>query len=51
MAEVKTVPDEIVAERRYKEDVHENIYADPRLLIPTLILIALGIVGFIISIL
>ena len=39
-----------VAEIRRKEDVHEGVYSDKKLLIPTLILIACGILGFIISV-
>ena len=39
-----------VAEIRRKEDVHESVYGEKRLLIPTLILIACGILGFIISV-
>lgn len=40
-----------VAEIRREQDVHEGVYTDKKLLLPTLILIACGVLGFILSIL
>ena len=37
------------AEIRRQQDVHEGVYKDKKLLIPTLILIACGVLGFILS--
>jgi len=38
-----------VAEKRRKEDVHELVYADIKLLIPTLTIACLAAVGVILS--
>ena len=38
-----------VAETRRKEDVHELVYADKKLLIPTLAIICIAIIGMILS--
>jgi len=38
-----------VAETRRKEDVHELVYADTKLLIPTLAIVCLAAIGLILS--
>ena len=38
-----------VAETRRKEDVHEFVYADKKLLIPTLVIVCIAVIGLILS--
>ena len=38
-----------VAEIRRKEDVHELVYADKKLLLPTLCIVCLAILGLVLS--
>lgn len=40
-----------VAEIRRQQDVHEAVYSEKKLLVPTLILLACGVLGFILSVL
>lgn len=39
-----------IAEIRRQQDVHEAVYSEKKLLLPTIILIAAGILGLILSV-